>query len=95
MPLGTVVGLGPGDIVLDGDPARTPKKGHSRPHYLAHVCCCQTAGWIKIPVGMEVHLCPGHIVLDGDPALPQKGHSPLQFSACVYCGEMVADISYC
>jgi len=26
MPLGTEVGLGPGDIVLDGDPA-PPKKG--------------------------------------------------------------------
>ena len=28
MPLGMEVGLGPGDIVLDGDPA-LPKKGHS------------------------------------------------------------------
>jgi len=28
MALGTEVGLGPGDIVLDGDPA-PPKKGHS------------------------------------------------------------------
>ena len=27
MPLGTEVGLGPGDIVLDGDPAPLPKKG--------------------------------------------------------------------
>jgi len=30
MPLGMEVGLGPGHIVLDGDPAPTPK-GHSRP----------------------------------------------------------------
>jgi len=35
MPLGTKVGLGPSDIVLDGDPA--PRgKGHSRPHFSAH-----------------------------------------------------------
>ena len=27
MPLGTEVGLGPGDIVLDGDPTPPPKKG--------------------------------------------------------------------
>ena len=27
MPLGTVVGLGPGHIVLDGDPAPPPKRG--------------------------------------------------------------------
>jgi len=27
MPLGTEVGLSPGDFVLDGDPAPLPKKG--------------------------------------------------------------------
>jgi len=29
MPLGREVGLGPGHIVLDGDPALPPPKGHS------------------------------------------------------------------
>ena len=29
MPLGVVVGLGPGHIVLDGDPAPLPRKGYS------------------------------------------------------------------
>ena len=29
MPLGMEVGLGPGDFVFDGDPARLRKKGHS------------------------------------------------------------------
>jgi len=33
MPLGTEVDLGPGDIVLDGDPARPPKGGHSTPNF--------------------------------------------------------------
>jgi len=33
MPLDTEEGLGPGDIVLDGNPA-PPKKGHSRPSFL-------------------------------------------------------------
>jgi len=31
MPLGTEVDLGPGQIVLDGDPAPAPRKGHSSP----------------------------------------------------------------
>jgi len=31
MPLGREVGLGPGHIVLDGDPAPPPPKAHSSP----------------------------------------------------------------
>jgi len=46
-----------------------PKKG-AAPQFLAHVCCGQTAGWIKMPLGREVGLGPGHTVLDGDPAPP-------------------------
>ena len=34
--LGTEVDLGPGHIVLDGDPA-PPRKGHSSPLFSAHV----------------------------------------------------------
>ena len=64
MPLGTEVGLSPGDIVLDGDRAY----------------CGQTAGWIRMALGMDVCLGPGHIVLDGDPAtLPKKRAEPLNF----------------
>ena len=51
-----------GHIVLDGDPA--PPMGHS-PQFSAHVCCAQTAGWIKMPLGTEVDLGPGCIVSDG------------------------------
>ena len=42
MPFGTEVGLCPGDIVLDGDPA-PHGKGHSTPHFSAHVYCGQIA----------------------------------------------------
>jgi len=42
----------------------------SSPHFLAHVCCRQTAGWIKMPFDMEVRLFPDHIVLGGNPAPP-------------------------
>jgi len=38
MPLGGQVGLGPGNIVLDGDPARLQKKrGTAAPHFSAYV----------------------------------------------------------
>jgi len=40
MPLGTEVGLGPDDIVLDGNPAPLPKKGQNPlPQFSAHVYC--------------------------------------------------------
>jgi len=58
--------------MLHGDPA-PPKRGTAAPHFLAHVYCGQTAGWIKVPLGVQVGLSPCHIVLDGDPALPWKG----------------------
>ena len=56
-------GLGPGHIVLDGDPAPLPQKG-DRAQLSAHVYCGQTAGWIKMPLGTEEGLGPGHIGLD-------------------------------
>jgi len=81
--------LGPGNIVLDGDPAfpHSPKKWHS-PQFSAYVCCGQTAGWIKMALGTEVSFGPGHVVLDGDPAPPEKGaQQPFHFSAQVDCGQ--------
>jgi len=64
----------------------SPPPKVTQPPILAHVCCDQTARWIKIPIGMEVGLGPGDIVLDRDPAPPLKrggGHSSPQFSANV------------
>jgi len=63
MPLGTEVGLGLGDIALDGDPALSPPKK-------------KESGGGTAPV-TEVGLGPGHIVLDGDPAPhPKRGTTP-------------------
>jgi len=64
MKLGVQVGLDPGHIVLDGDPAPLPQKGQS-PQFSAHVCCGQMAAWIKMPLGMEVGLGPSDFVLNG------------------------------
>ena len=72
MELGMQVCLGPGHIVLDGDPAPLPQ-------FSAHICCGQMVAWIKMPLGMELGLSPGDFVLDGDAALPspKRGQSPL------------------
>ena len=78
MPLGTEVNLGPGDIVLDGDPDPA-KGGHSTPHQFWHMYCSQTAAWIKMPLDTEVGLGLDDIVLDGDPAPPPQGGSPPPF----------------
>jgi len=65
MKLGVEVDLSPGHIVSDGTQLPLPKRG-TAPQFTAHVCCGQTAGWIKMPLGTEVDLGPTHIVLDGD-----------------------------
>jgi len=67
MKLATRVGLGPGHIVLDGEPAHLSQRWWSsltfRPYLLA--------------LEVEVGLGPRHIVLDGDPGpLPKKGIEP-------------------
>jgi len=87
MSLGMEVGLGPGNIVLDGNPTSTsrPKMGvgHSSPPQIsAHVYCGQTAVWIKMPFGTDVGLVPGHIVLDGDTS-PKEAQQPLVFGPCI------------
>ena len=77
------VGLGPDDIVLDGDPAPLAKKGaEPPPQFSAHVCCGETAGWIKMALGMEVGLGPVYIVLVGDTAPSPKTAEPPIFGHC-------------
>ena len=83
MPLSREVGLGPGDIVLDVYPTSRPNKKSAAPNFSAHVCCGQTAGWIKMPLRTEVGISPGHIVLDEDPAPALKGAQPPLFGPCL------------
>ena len=67
--LGMVVGLSPGDFVLDGDPVPFPQKGAEPPsQFSAHFYCGHTAACIKRPLGIELGLGPGDFVLDGNPA---------------------------
>ena len=70
------VGLGPGHSVRPSSPF---PKG-AQPQFLVHVCCGQTAGWIKMPLGTELGLGPGDFVLDGDSAPPvESGTVALHF----------------
>ena len=71
--LGMEVGFGPGHIVLDGDPAPPPQKGHSPPIFSPYLlwpngCMDKDATWY----GGRPQ--PGHIVLDTNP--PPKGAQP-------------------
>jgi len=90
MPLGTKVGLIPGDSVLDRDPAPLPTKGvepllNFGPFLLwRNGCIHQDATWY----GGRPR--PGDFVFDWDSApSPKRGRSP-QFSAHVSCGQMAA-----
>jgi len=70
MPLGMEVGLGPGDFVIDWDPATPEKSAHPPHQFLADVYCGQTAGWIKMSRGTEVNVGSGDVVLDEVTAPP-------------------------
>ena len=72
MPLGMELGLGPGDVEFDGDPAPPSQKGAKPPKFSNNVYCGQTAGCIKMTLGTAVGLSPG----DRDrwkTSLPKKG----------------------
>jgi len=66
MPLDREVGLGPGDIVLDGDTAPSP-------HNFWPIYYGQTTGCTRIRRGTEVDLSARDIMSDGDPVPPKRG----------------------
>jgi len=89
MPLGTEVGLGPGDFVLDGDPAPPPQKGGKALSPIFGPCPLWPSGWM-------VQDCTWHgggpwskphCARCGRSSPPKKG-AP-QFSAHFYCGQTV------
>ena len=101
MPLGREVDVGPGDIVLDGDPPPPKKKGHGRHIVLGgvpkrHIPIPIFGPCLLLPNGLvdrdatwyEDSPRPGDIVLDGNRALPTKrGTSAFHFAVHVYCGQ--------
>jgi len=93
MPLDMEAGLGPGDIVLVGDPA-PPKRVHSSTHF--GPCLSWPNGWMDQDAswfgGRPRPI--GHTMLWGLSSSP-KGHSNPLFSAPIYRGQTDAHLSYC
>jgi len=79
MALGMEVGLGPGDIVLDGDPSPLTKRGHSHP--ILGQFLLWPNGWMYQDTTWYGGrpLPRRHCVRWGPSSPPLKGHSP-QFS---------------
>jgi len=85
MKLGMQVGLGPGHIVLDGDPDALPPKRHS-PSPIFGPYPLQPNGCIdQDSTSYGGRPRPGVTVLDGDPAPPpqKRGRSPQIFGPCL------------
>jgi len=88
MKLGMQIDLGPGHIVLDGDPAPPSPKGHSPPIFGSYPlrpngCIDQDATWYGGRPRPR-RLC----IRWGPRSPPPKGDgAPQKFSAHVYCGQ--------
>jgi len=88
-----MVGLGPGNIVLDADPAPPPRGTASLPKFRPmSVVAKRLCTWINMPLGTKIGLGPGHIVLLLEAAHPPKGVTAPLFSTYVYCGQ---NVSFC
>jgi len=92
MPLGMEVGLVPGDVVLDGDPARLPKSGRSGSSppkkWPMFIVAKRPDGSRSYWHGGRPQLRRPYGVRWGpSPPSPKKGRAPRQFSAHFYCGQ--------
>jgi len=92
MKLGMQVGLGPGHILLDGDPASPPPKGHSPPIFGLYllrpngcmnqdVTCYGTRPWPRRPC------------VSWDPAPPPQNGGPQFFDPCLLWSNGWMDVS--
>jgi len=82
MPLGTMAYIGPGNIVLDADPASAPPRGTVPPIFSP--CMLWPNGWMD----RDATWCEGmppprpHCVTWG-PSSPPKGEQPPIFGSCL------------
>jgi len=67
MKLGMHVGLGPGQIVLDGNPAPPPEKGAESPNFRPISIVAKRVNGLRCHLVWR-YLSPGDFVLDGNPA---------------------------
>jgi len=97
MPVRMMIGLGPGKIVLDVDPAPPQEAQPSpRPPPNFGPCILWPNGWMAEDATWYEGMPRSRPHCDTwGPSCPsKKGHSP-QFLAHVYCGQTVAHLSYC
>jgi len=98
VPLGMEVGLGPGHIVLDGDPGPLLKRGHT-PNFRPMFVVAKRLDGSRYGLLRWKTSARGNIVLDADLALPPplKGHSSLNFGPCLLWpnGWMDQDATWC
>ena len=86
MPLGMEVGLGPGDFVLDGDPAPSPKRGRSPLPNYRPIAVVAPNGWMhQDATWYGGRPQPRGLCVGREPSLPlQKGDGAAQiFGACL------------
>jgi len=102
MPLSREVGLGPSDIVLDGDPAPLPQKGPKgaeSPNFRPMSIVVKGLNGSRcMTLGTEGHLGIGHIVPHGDPCsspsqegvlCPFRGAMGTRLIQCGLCGGLL------
>ena len=96
MPLGMEIGFGPGNIVLDRDPAPSlslPQKGAQPPNFRPMSIVSKrlyVSGYNLVRTTEVVGLSLGDTVLGKDPCSspPLKGHSlPPIFGQCLCCSQ--------
>jgi len=96
MKLGTEVGLGPGHIVLDGDPTPLPQRGTAPAQFSAHVHCGHWPhGWMDrchlVRRSALAQATLGSITPKtkggGQPPKKGEGTAPPPFLANVSCGK--------
>jgi len=61
MPLGTQVGYGPGDTVLDGDPAPPTERGTAAPHFSSHVYFVSDIAIFVLKRDVKLQLTNSHV----------------------------------
>jgi len=94
MALGMEVGIGQGNILVDGDPASPSQKRGHNPFSIFGLYVLWSNGWIKQDANWyEGRPRPRPHCVTLGPS-PPKGDTP-HFSVHVYCGQTVAHLSYC
>jgi len=85
IPLCMEVGLGPGDLVFDGDPASPGKKAHPPSHTIFDPRLLSPNDWMdEDATWYRSRPRPGHIVFRRGPRCPRKGHSSTSlFGPCL------------